>query len=136
MLLDTGPQYIFNTSTYQIHSPDGLMFVIVMEDENGNLCGLEVKVGKAGGALRAWAHCFGRLLTMCVEKGWTLEEIIEELSSQTSDSLRTSVTGVVCRSGPEAVYLALLDYRRDRYARKTKALGINGSRGRGPRMAR
>lgn len=139
MLIDTSVQTVFNNLTFQVHSPDGLMFVSIMEDTEGKPCAIEIKVGKAGAPLRAWCHCLGRMVTMAFEKGATLSEIIEELSLQTSDGIRITSNGMKCRSGPEGVYIALMEYRRDKFDQTRKLLGLGADgdeRGRGPRMAR
>lgn len=138
--LDTGEQSVFKMSAYQVRTPDGEMFVIIMEDDNAKPCGIEVKIGKVGGPLGAWAHSFSRIITLAIEHGVTINDLIEELSSQTSDSARTIThNNIPCRSGPEGVCIALMHYRSDKFAETAKQLGIdpddqNGN-GKGARLA-
>lgn len=125
--IDNSHQHIFGGFTYQIHTPDGLMFVNLMEDNNGKLCAIDIKIGKAGTSLRAWAHCFGRLITMSLEHGASINEIVEELSSQTSDRQQTYTNGIRVRSGPEGVYNALMMYKDDKYEEARKEFKVSGN---------
>lgn len=125
--IDNSHQHIFGGFTYQIHTPDGLMFVNLMEDNNGRLCAIDIKIGKAGTSLRAWAHCFGRLITMSLEHGASINEIVEELSSQTSDRQQTYTNGIRVRSGPEGVYNALMMYKDDKYEEARKEFKVSGN---------
>src|SRR5574337_1243683 len=102
--IDSSNQSIFKSVTYQIYTPDGTMYVNLLEDKSGKLVGIDIQIGKAGGALRAWTHCFGRMLTMLIEHDASIEEIITELSSQTSDKTRVNSNGISVRSGPEGIY--------------------------------
>lgn len=124
--IDVSHQHIFGGFTYQIHTPDGLMFVNLMEDNVGRLCAIDIKIGKAGTSLRAWAHCFGRIITMALEHGASINEIVEELSSQTSDRQKTYTNGTKIRSGPEGVYNALMMYKDDKYFEARKEFKIKG----------
>jgi hypothetical protein len=125
--IDRSNQNIFKGFTYQIHTPDGTMFVNVMEDMEGKLCAVDIKIGKAGLPLRAWAHCFGRLITMVLEHGGGLSEILEELSSQTADRSITSINGTKVRSGPEGVYNALNMYKEQKYQEAKHEFHVSGS---------
>lgn len=122
--IDSSQQHIFGGFTYQIHTPDGLMFVNLMENQEGKLCAIDIKIGKAGTSLRAWAHTFGRLATMAIEHGASINEIVEELSSQTSDRQQTFTNGVRVRSGPEGIYNALMMYKDDKYVEAKKEFKV------------
>lgn len=129
--IDSSNQNIFKSVTYQIYTPDGTMYVNLLDDKSDKLVGIDIQVGKAGGALRAWAHCFGRMLTMLIEHGTTIEEIITELSSQTSDKTRMNGNGISVRSGPEGVYYALMMYKGMKYEEIRRELRIGESKSSG-----
>lgn len=115
MKFDTMSQTIFNNTTFRISTPEGEMFVTVIEDSVGKVTAIDIKVGKAGSALQAWTHSFARTLTLAIEKGATVEELIVELSGQTSDKTRTQDNGIIIRSGPDGVCYALLRYQKEKY---------------------
>lgn len=132
--IDASSQYIFNSWSYHIQTPDGTMYVNILEDKTGVICAIDIVIGKAGAPLRAWAHSFARIITLGLEHGVTLEDLLTELSSQTSDHSRTSTNGIQIRSGPEGIYQALIMYRRDRYEQVKKDLGIKDDDGRRGRL--
>lgn len=115
MKFDNLQQTIFNNSTFRVTTPEGEMFVTVIEDSASKVTAIDIKIGKAGSALVAWTHSFARILTLAIEKGASVEDLIVELSGQTSDKLRTLTNGVIIRSGPEAVSYALMRYQKEKY---------------------
>jgi len=127
--IDGSAQEVFNNLTFRVETPDGEMFVSVMEDKQEKICAIDIKIGKAGSSLGAWAHSFARLITMAIEHGVTVEELITELSSQTSDRLRLNNNGVNVRSGVEGVYVALTEYKRDKYQQLVKDLDFDSLKG-------
>ena len=128
--IDSAARHIFNSSTYRIYTPDGTMFVNMIEDNNRRIIAIDIQVGKAGGALRAWAHCFGRILTMAIEHGASIEEIATELSSQTSDKSKT-YNGIRVGSGPEGVYVAIMLHKNSRFQEQTREMHLEEPRNTG-----
>lgn len=140
MLVDSVGQGKWNNTTIRVPSGDGTLFVSIVEGEDGKPCAIMITIGKAGSSVRAWAHTFARILTMALEKGATVEDIITELSSQRGDRSTPSIGGQRVTSGPEAVYVALMEYRRGKFAVTRKQLGIadddTGAGKRGARLGR
>lgn len=124
--IDGGSKSIFKSVNYRVVTPTGQMFVNILEDDNDKICGLEITIGKAGSDLKAWTHSFARLLTLSLDMGATLEQLIAELSSQTSDKSRTTDGGVKIRSGVEGVYRALMLYRNDKHVELRKEMKLDG----------
>jgi len=122
--IDRGGDRIYNSQTYQIRTPDGMMYINLLEDKDGSLVMIDVQIGKAGGSLRVWAHCMGRMLTMLLEHGAYIDDLVEELSSQTTDRLAIHQGNVKVRSGPEGIYVALMKYKLDKYERLKKELHV------------
>lgn len=140
MNIDVSEKSTFNNLTIMIDTPEGRMFVSIIEDE-GKPIAIDIKLGKAGLALTAWAHTFARIMTLALEHGATIQEFIQELSSQRAERSRTDLKGIEVTSGPEGVCYALMQYSRDRFETTRKLLGIEDDddaerQGRGPRMAR
>ena len=123
--IDRGGDRIYSSLTYQIKTPDGMMYINLLEDKDGSLVMIDVQIGKAGGSLRVWAHTMGRLLTMLLEHGAYIDDLIDELSGQTTDKLAMHQGGLKVRSGPEAIYIALMKYKTDKYERLVKELHVD-----------
>lgn len=96
--------------TIRIRTPDGTLFVMVNE-KDGKPESIFLQIGKAGAAVGAWANALAGILTLAIEKGATLDELINTLANITSDrSARTIESN--CRSGPEGVWMGLVRYRK------------------------
>lgn len=109
-------QEVYNTITGKVRTPDGTMFVIVLEDKEGKPCGIHINIGKAGSSLNAWANATAALVTRMLGAGIGLNDVIKELSEMTSD--KTVLTGenhVPIRSGPDGLCYALMMYRKEKY---------------------
>lgn len=99
---------IFDSVTYQIPSPSGDVNVIIVEDSPGNIYMVTILVGKSGSEVRAMCDALSRMITSSL-KIKSLTEVIDELSSITSDKFR-DMRGIKVRSIPEAVFVALHRY--------------------------
>jgi hypothetical protein len=122
--------------TYQIPTPDGNMFVTVSEDIDGKPIAIWIHIGKAGSAVGAWSNAVARLMTVALDHGATINDLMTELSSQTSDKRRETSDGEVVRSGIEGVWVALMKYKRSKFEAVSQSLGDVDGRGRGPRLGR
>jgi hypothetical protein len=123
--IDSSDQEIFNSVTFQVSIPEGTMFVNILEDTSGKPCAIDATVGKAGTSIRAWTHSFSRIATLALEHGVTIDELISELSSQSSDkSIRNPKSGIIVHSGPEGICHALMEYKRDKFQKLRSSLGV------------
>lgn len=114
MALDT--QEVYETLTFRVRTPDGTMFVIVLEDDNGKPAGVHINIGKAGTSVSAWANATAILITRLFEAGVGVNEIIKELSELTSEKMVLSGDErVPIRSGPDGLSYALMSYRRMKF---------------------
>ena len=129
----TAPQK-WDSVTVKVESPDGTLYVTILEDSNNEPCMIHISGGKNGASLYAWAKALADSLTTSLNHGATISELIQDLSSQTSH--RSAGFNVKLRSGPEAVAQALIDYSRMRFDKLRESLGDfdEGNR-RPPRMA-
>jgi hypothetical protein len=108
----------------KVDTPEGGMFVNVMEDSNGRPVGIQLIIGKAGHTLSAWAITTSALLTGVLERGGSINDIITMLSSQKTEKTKVNKNGITCSSGPEGIYIALLRYKREKYQEHMRNLGI------------
>lgn len=114
MALDT--QEVYETLTFRVRTPDGTMFVIVLEDDNGKPVGVHINIGKAGTSVSAWASATAILITRLFEAGIGVNDIIKELSEMTSEKVVLSGDErVPIRSGPDGLSYALMSYRRMKF---------------------
>lgn len=114
------------TSTIKVQTPDGTMFVHVMELNSGVPYKIDLSIGKAGSAIQAWAQAVARLASLALRRGALLSELAEEISSITTDRLTVN-GGRVTRSGPDGIAQALVIYIQSK-----KPAVVKRKRRRGP----
>lgn len=98
----------------QLDSPDGRIWVHVCEDENERPFKVLINVGKTGASLYAWASATADLVSELLPHVG-VHKVIEILSGHLSDRERRTLQGVQIRSGPEAISVALMRYRQEKY---------------------
>lgn len=131
------PDNFFSSETVRVSTPDGTMFVNIMEDERGEPIHIIINVGKAGHSVGAWACAMAELCTVLLKDGKnTISDLIVHLSGITTNKHLRHMNGAVCRSGPEGLVIALLKYRDGKFAdtvRKTNE-NVNDDYYRPPRL--
>lgn len=113
---------MFRSTISRVSTPDGTMFVIVAENNDGEPNHVTINIGKAGHALAAWAFALSAVITLGLQNGIKLEAFLTILSSITSDG-NARALGSKCRSGPEGVWMALMMYRKAKFEDLEKVLG-------------
>lgn len=126
----------FASVTMQVPTPDGTMFVTIMENDSGSPIGIQVHIGKSGAPLSAWSNALSRMATLALDKGASINDLIEELSGQTSDKARITPNGEAVRSGVEGLWVCLIRYKRDKFELVSQSLGDIDGRGRAGRLGR
>ncbi|MBA2706047.1 MAG: hypothetical protein H0U60_19590 [Blastocatellia bacterium] len=107
---------MYESTTYRVQSPDGTMFVIIADDESGKPIHIQINIGKSGAAVGAWSHGLARLMTIMLTNGFGINDLIRELSETTTSKLVTTSDGMIpIRSGIDAVCVALMMYRKDKF---------------------
>lgn len=129
-------QETYETLTFRVRTPDGTMFVIVMDDESGKPVGVHINIGKAGLPLSAWANATAALVTRMLDAGIGINDIITELSELTSEKSVLSGDGnVPIRSGPDGLCFALMQYRKSKYRELVETLGGDNENFRPPTLS-
>lgn len=96
--------------TIKVATPDGTMFVNIVDTEDGRPTRVIITIGKAGSALMAWADSISRLATRLFKNGSSVNEVIQELTGIRADRLSLSGETEIT-SGPEGLAKALLIYQ-------------------------
>lgn len=97
--------------SFKFTTPDGVATVFIVEKEQGIVEKIDYFVGKAGSSVSAWAFALVEFINFSIKKGMTLNEVTNTISNITSGRSVRSINGLDCRSGPEAIFLALMKYR-------------------------
>lgn len=110
-------QDTFETLTVRVRTPDGTMFVIILEDKAGKPIGININIGKAGSPLVAWAQATAVLITRLLESGIGVNDIISELSELRAERapVLSGAGQVPIRSGPDGLCFALMEYRKSKF---------------------
>ena len=126
MEIETGFQSRFNSISIKVPTTAGTMFVAIMENLEGSVCGIQLNIGKAGGEVSTAAHAVARLCNLALDKGASVTEIIQELSNHTTDRSVVASNGTTVRSVIDGIVHALIEYNRDKYAASLKRIGGDG----------
>lgn len=103
-------ELVCKATVVRIRTPEGKAFLIIDEDpKTSNPIRFDLQLGKSGTALRSWSYAMGRMLTLSVLHGATIEDVITELSNVTTDKYSGGV-----RSGIDGLVKGLMRYQSDR----------------------
>lgn len=100
---DTFPLYSFRWTT-----PDGTANIFVIET---NPLTISITIGKAGTSIAGWAYALSQFVNRSLRTD-SLDEVIDILTDITTHQSAYNSNGVQCRSTPEAVAFALMEYKR------------------------
>ena len=119
----------YKSYNYKLDAPEGRINVFVLEADNGKPVRIMALCGKAGAIINAWLDAFCRVVSNQMERGLlTISDLMHELSSTTSDNPKINyTTGMKISSGPEAIFVALLWYQKDKYEELADELGFDNT---------
>lgn len=100
------------TYSARVETPDGTMFVHIMEEDNRPV-EVKINIGKTGTAVRAWSDCVAELISLGMQKGANIYEILAAVCGISGDKLAYS-SGIPVTSGPDGVAQAILIYFKEK----------------------
>ncbi len=112
---------IWNAVVVKIKTPDGTAILIINEDDKHCVKSFDLMLGKAGSSVRAWSYALAKMLTLAMENGATVEDIISELSNTHSDRVSYD-NGVAIRSGIDGLVKGLMKYQSNKFISMTSYL--------------
>lgn len=104
----------YKMESHRVETPDGTLFVNIVEDDNRKPIMIQVSGMKTGTPAFAWADALSRLCNIALNNGVDFMTLVEELSNITSSKAIRLVSGAAVRSGPEGFAVALMRYRDSR----------------------
>ena len=104
---------VMRGTTIRKETPLGVMFVNITEDEKGQPFEVFLNLGKAGGSAMADAEAIGRLISLALRSGISLQEIHRQLRGISSDRAVGLGPNKVL-SLPDAVGIALEQWWREK----------------------
>lgn len=114
----------YESVSIEVESPDGDLFLTIIEDEQKQPLAFTITIGKAGTSIAAWGSAFASLMTEALPK-LGINGLIEKLSGNTSGRPPTRTDdGEKVSSSIEAITIALMKYRKMIYTEHLKRLGI------------
>ena len=112
---------VMRGTTIRKETPLGVMFVNITEDEKGQPFEVFLNLGKAGGSAMADAEAIGRLVSLALRSGISLQEIHRQLRGISSDRAVGLGPNKVL-SLPDAVGIALEQWWREKQGVQTDLL--------------
>ena len=100
-MIESHPMYPF---TYR--TPDGTVHVFITET---NPISIRITIGKAGSSVAAWADAV-QSLTNALLQHKSVDDVEDLLRDIATGSSTYNTNGFLCRSTPEAVAFALMEY--------------------------
>ncbi len=105
---------MWSNITYRLVTPDGPAIITIVEnpEKPNGIENIFFMIGKAGSATNSYCDALARMVMFAL-KTHTITEVINELSSITADKPPIVDNGKLIRSGVEALFIALLNWRND-----------------------
>jgi hypothetical protein len=107
-------QRTYNSVTYKVNSPAAPLYIHILEDELGNPKMIQINAGKCGSEVSACCNALSLLASRLLELHNGFDMLLEDFSSITTDKLVRNSGGLVCRSIPEGIFVALMRYRNEK----------------------
>ena len=104
---------MWDNITYHLTTPDGKATVSIAEDKQGEIVHISFTIGKAGSSTNAYCYALAEVTTELI-RTQGLSHVLSLLSGISSDRIVRFSNGIVCRSGVEALYYALQDWRNSK----------------------
>jgi hypothetical protein len=126
----TYKEEVFKSINVKVESPDGTMYVTVLENEGTVPFRVIVNIGKAGSALNAWASCLADFVSDALPRVG-VNSVIAKLLNVRGDRVSfvpntwTHDGLVTVHSGPEAIAYALIKYRTEKQRECLRNMGIS-----------
>lgn len=103
---------VLDGRTHKVDTPIGRMYITVNTDPSGEPMEVFVSVGKAGGSTMANSEAIGRLVSLCLRSGISVDAVYRQLRGISSErALGFGKNRVL--SGPDAVAQILREYADD-----------------------
>jgi hypothetical protein len=105
-----------------VQTPAATMFVFVIEDNEGKPSKIMIEAGKCGSEIAAQSSVMAEMATKLLENEGGFEQLLTMLSSVTTSNSRDN-RGILVRSCPEGLYLALIKYRQAKFIEMEDIIG-------------
>lgn len=99
----------------RIDSPNGYLYLTILEDDSGRPCKIETIMGKTGTDLAAWARATDQLVNLLLDNGVGINEIVDRLSGIMVEKPKRLPSGIYVKSGPDGIAVAFMEYKREKY---------------------
>ncbi|MEN2997996.1 MAG: ribonucleotide reductase N-terminal alpha domain-containing protein [Brevinematia bacterium] len=108
---------ILSGETLKFKLPQGTLYVTVNKDSDGTIKEVFINIGKSGGNEKADAEAIGRLISIYLQSGGNVEDVIKQLEGIKGEETFWD-QGMALHSIPDAVAKALSIIHRSSYEEK------------------
>ncbi len=105
---------IMDSEVYRVRTPNGTLTAIIIENHDHTINSFQLLLGKAGNDISPWCDALAGIMTLAINNGVKIDQLINCLNGLTSGREARSL-GSTCRSGPEGVWMALMRYKRSKF---------------------
>lgn len=113
----------YNSYRIKVRSPAASIYIVITEDANNRPIMIQSFGSKAGNELAANIFSLASLATEILQSENGFIKLMERLSNTTTDKSVLNDNGIICRSAPDALYIALNIYRNIKHDEVKKILG-------------
>jgi ribonucleoside-diphosphate reductase alpha chain len=117
---------VLKSSTRRVESPLGSLYVTISEDDKGQPFEILMSLGKAGGALMADVEAIGRLISLALRSGVSLNQIYRQLRGISSDRA-VGLGPHKVLSVPDAIGIAIEKWMQDQQGVQQEVFGGGGA---------
>lgn len=108
---------ILSGETLKFRLPQGALYVTINKDSDGTIKEVFINIGKSGGNEKADAEAIGRLISIYLQNGGNIEDVIKQLEGIKGEETFWD-QGIALHSIPDAVAKALSIIYNSRYEEK------------------
>lgn len=119
------PEHFYNSWNIRVYTPDGTMFVNIIEDHSNEPMRVEIYAAKNGTPLNTWCNCVENLVNQLLSLKTPIGRIIPLLDGPNLNKYAQNDNGIKIYSGPQGIQWALKQYlhMRERDSRRVFPIG-------------
>ena len=121
----------FDSQTYRVYTPDATLFVIIVDDHDGEPMSVDIHGVRGNAPLALWILSISQFINHLLKSGTHISKIITLLDVPVSPKYSQNNNGIRIYSGPDGIKWALTQYLQDKSINKNRRIVLNVGSGLG-----